>query len=48
MTCDFLKFYCVVVDFKDQKLVKWRNFRSLKHKKIKAIQYFIFFYLWFG
>jgi len=40
---DFLKVYCVIVNFKDHELVKSRNFKSLKHKNTKTIRYFIFF-----
>jgi len=32
-----------VVNILNRKLAKSHNFRSLRHKKIKTIQYFIFF-----
>jgi len=41
--CDFLNFHCVIVNFRDQKLAKSRNFRSLRQTHTKNRNYLLFY-----
>jgi len=43
--CDFLKFYCIIVNFSKHKLAKSRNFRSLRHKKRSKLSDILSYFL---